>query len=160
ETRCRLGIPGDPVRLNAVCPGTEDAVEEWRVKFAEDLADTLNLATKNARGIWKEYLYTQLEGGPRSPRSEHLVAEGRAGLPATTYASSGGPGTPSVVPPHREWYDWEWVGETEEARAKLGFEARIARIRRDSVMAPSTARRSNDVPEEAQRVVHLHAPPE
>src|SRR5690606_34127549 len=87
-------------------------------------------------------------------------AEGRAGLPATTYSSSGVPGTPSVVPPHREWYDWEWVGETEEARAKLGFEARVARIRRDSVMAPSTARRSNDVPEEAQRVVHLHAPPE
>ena len=161
ETRCRMGedeaVP---------CPGVQDVEEEWRVKFAPNralkpnLSDTLNLADRNPRGIWTEYLYTQLQGGPRSPLSEHLILEGRSGLTATTYSADGTPGVPSTVPPHREWYDWEWVGNNEDVRAELGFETRLARIRRDSVMAPSSATRARDVPDSAQRIVHFKAAPE
>lgn len=167
ETRCRMGEDkGRWEDARPPCPGVQDITEEWRVKFSPDrgdkpnLSDTLNLADKNPRGNWTEYLYTRLEGGPRSPLSEYLMSEGRSGLTSTTYSIDGVPGVPATVPPHREWYDWEWVGSTEDVRAALGFETRLARIRRDSVMAPSSATRTSDVPDSAQRIVHLQAAPQ
>ena len=145
EVQCRAG--GMP------CPGVQDTFQEWLAR------SSLNLGARNERGFWTEYLYTSLEGGLRSPRSEPLVREGRAGLPAKTYNDDGTEGVPSGVPLHREWYDWEWVGDTEESRAKFGFEARVARIRQDSVMTPSSSVRTEHVPEEAQSIVHVRSAP-